>query len=114
MTSMMQLKVGDTVVITDPYSRTGRLIDATVTKVGHKWVHFSTGQRAKVGSEQIYRETGTGGTIYRSREELEASQALNKAWDELKRAIADNWTRPEGVTLEAICEARRLLGLEAT
>lgn len=109
----MQLKVGDAVVITNPYSRTGRLTDATVTKVGHKWVHFSTGQRAKVGSTQIDKDTGVGGVIYSSKQEFEETQALNKAWGDLKRAITNNWDLPNGVTLEAIAEASRLLKLES-
>lgn len=109
----MQLKVGDKVVITDPYSRTGRLIDATVQKVGSKWVHFSTGQRAKVGSKHIDKSTGIGGMIYSSKQEFETEQALNKAWGDLKRAVTNNWNLPDGVTLEAIAEATRLLKLES-
>lgn len=108
----MQLKVGDAVVITDPNSRTGRLIEATVDKVGHKWVHFSTGDRAPIGSRHCDRDRGIGGDIYRSRQEFEEMQALSKAWRDLKRAITNNWDLPDGVTLEDIAKARYLLGLE--
>lgn len=54
----------------------------------------------------------TGG-VYPSKEHYEQEQAVKKAWGDLCNKM--KWyNQPDGVTVEKIAEARKLLGLEVS
>ncbi len=76
-----------------------------ITKVGRKWLELSNGRRACVKS----LETGYD-QCYLTRADYEKERELFRAWQELDGLIERR--PPEGVTLDKINQARKLLGLE--
>jgi hypothetical protein len=108
--SLKDLKVGDVVFVKRTYGN-GAGFEAAITEVARKW--------ATIGPHGRFdRETGamdggrhsSDGQVWRSRADYEAHAQLSAAWADIKRDL--QWAKcPEGVTVERINQARRLLGL---
>lgn len=92
-------------------SRNGRGEAVTITRVGRKWLELSNGHRVdKVRLVADGRGYASPGTAYLSREEREAQVRLQDAWRSLRAGMGS--APGDGVTIERIAEAARLLGLE--
>jgi hypothetical protein len=76
-----------------------------ITKVGRKWLELSNGRRACVNT----LETGYD-RCYLSQADHENQREIFIAWQKLGGLIERR--KPEGVTLDDIAQARKLLGLD--
>lgn len=87
--------------------------DVTVTKVGRKWVYLSNGER--INPETLWADGkgyGSPGRCHASKEAHDAAVSLEKAWSSLLFELRDRYGgAPDGMTVQAIDEARALLGL---
>lgn len=65
-----------------------------------------------MGTGDVFEgEHAIGGTLYNTFAEYEAEAALRKAWADFYRDF-NHWRPSPGVTLDAIKQARALLGME--
>lgn len=110
--SDLVFKVGAKLFLVPSFNRSGGR-DVVINKVGRKWAEYDGRCRVDMASGRCDGDYGSPGQLYASREAYEAACALDKAWDAFRRNIS-HWygPAPAGVTLENICEARRLLGME--
>ena len=86
----------------------------TITKVGRKWAETEDRHlRIELGTTDVHETNyGLRGTVYESKELWERAARLQAAWDDLRLDTYRRRWRPAHMTLEAIVEVRRLLGLE--
>jgi hypothetical protein len=99
------IKKGDKLYV--PGGRRSHEQWSTVEKVGRKWITIDGG-RNRVNKATLYGEHG--GQFYRSKEEWLAEFNLRNAWGDLRRHIDQRLSPPDGVTIERIKEAAKLLG----
>lgn len=105
------------------YGEDGTGYEVTVEKIGRKWaeVKAEADKPYSWSTERIDIETfaadGHGydspGTAYLSREHYEATVSLNKAWRSFYIAVDRLYRVPDGVTVEDIQQAMRILHLES-
>ena len=90
--------------------------DATVTKVGRKWVDVSGFRGRRFDIETWALDGGkysSPGCVYPCREARENEVARIRAWRNLSDAIDRyRYSAPPNMTIEAIQQAAELLGLE--
>jgi hypothetical protein len=109
-----KLTVGQEVFVKTP-SRTVACYRVKVEKVGRRWVHFSSGWRAEIGSRQIDgQDYSSPGRIYISEEEYRTELARDMAWTEFRELMNRRWRAPAGTTSARIYEAIDLLGLRVS
>lgn len=112
----MQFSVGQKLWYV-PYHRwDGQPREATVTKVGRKWVYINVYQECRFAVDDPHMGIDGGsqsspGRCYTCKEEYDASMALKQAWSELWKQV-DRHNVPDGITVEDIQQARWLLKLE--
>lgn len=86
----------------------------TLTGVGKKWATFERyGRKEKVHLEELYidgKEYSSPGQCWLSKKEYIAYLEAKEAWGKLHRRIGHNI--PDGVTLEKINQARKILGFD--
>lgn len=80
----------------------------TVTAVGRKWAKLSNGMRVPLRSRHVV--DGFPGTLFESPEEYEEIVLVANAWHKFKRIVSGRYRA--NVSLEAIREAAKLLGVE--
>lgn len=105
-------KVGQQVFLVLTLRRPIQYVTATVTKVGRVWVELDNHHRFELST---WRLDGKGysspGRAYVSEDAYRAETALNDAWAALRDTVSAHYQAPEGMTLEQIAEAGRVLGL---
>ena len=109
----MQLQVGQKLWFV-PSSDYKKPCEVEIKKIGRKWAHTEQHcQVLRIDVETLRPHEDDGmGQCYLSRDAYEAKQAIDAAWRELTKAIeSQRWRSPDGVTVEKIAEARKLLGL---
>jgi hypothetical protein len=118
MTNPHNIKVGQKLWFV-PWREHRKRGDVEIVRVGRKYGALNTAGSASIGhNDRLNLESlrvevdgyGTVGQCYLDREEYERREAAYKAWSALKAAIG--YRCPEGVTVEDIAQARRLLRLE--
>jgi len=88
--------------------------EVTVVTIGRKWVTVNGDIRFAIADKRMEIDAGnypSPGRCYLSREDYENEQSIGKAWNELSNRI--RYSAPDGVTVEKIAEACKLLGLDA-
>src|SRR3990172_3755523 len=83
----------------------------TIDSVGRKWAVVE-GAKYRVSMDTLIVDGGNYSSparCYLSRESYESEKALKMEWEHLARSM--NGRIPAGVTVDDVCEARRLLGL---
>jgi hypothetical protein len=112
MADLSGVKVGD-VLWYQPSDTRYKGHEITVTKVGRKYAYFEHNSRFSL-DKGIHDCPGYSplGRVYADRTIREAEAALASAWLSLRKDFDCRWKPPEGVTTEAIQQARALLGLD--
>ena len=86
--------------------------EVTIVKVGRKWLTLNNGHRAAVdGLALDGGEYMSPGVCYLSREAWEIEKALNESCSQLRRDVDMAHRVPDGLTVQSIHDARKLLGL---
>lgn len=110
----MSLQVGQKLWYVPNDKRWGKEQEIEVTKVGRKWANVGYLGRIDIETLSVDgRGYSSPGQCYLSREEWERNEVLSDAWWEFKELIKKTNKRPEGITIESIEQAKRLLGLDA-
>lgn len=107
------LTVGQKLWLVPTQKYFGQPREVEVVKVGRKWAEINF-RGYCVSLERLHVDGGQHSSpaqCYTDREAYEADVALDKAWSDLRTKIDRKWGRPEGVTVEAIQQARALLNL---
>lgn len=109
--SLKDLKVGDAVFVASAEGRRVAHFEATITAVARKWATMGPHGRfdRETGAVDGGKYSSTG-RVWRSRADYEAHTRLSAAWADIKRDLQRAECQ-EGVTVEGINQARRLLGL---
>lgn len=110
---MAPYKVGDVVFVVRSRSRNPG--EVAITAIGRRWATLA-GREGRFDIETGALDGGdfaSPGEVYRSRDEWETKQALASTWSKFRQAVDQSWRPPVGATVEAIAQARALLGLEA-
>lgn len=109
----MELTVGQKLYFVPAYNR--QPYEVEVKKVGRRWASAVNGRiKMRLDIETLCPHEDDGsGIAYLSREDYEQRLALDVAWRELHKALIYRDRLPNGVTVEKIAEARKLLGLDA-
>jgi hypothetical protein len=114
MTKMNKFIVGQTLwFVYNNYGNRSRLnSEVTITKVGREWLTLSSGRRINKHTLEVDgKGYASPGRCYLSREIYEKRMATLKAWRDFSSSI-DPRNPPDGVELESIAQAMRLLNLE--
>lgn len=83
----------------------------TVTKVGRKWAEISA-RGYRIDKETLAIDGGgytSPGRCYLTKDEHDAAENLRRAWSKLRDYVDRKYTAPEGVTVDAIEAALRVL-----
>ena len=114
LTKYPKPQVGQVVWVETEQRRKSTVEEATVTKVGRKWVDISGRYKRRFNIE-TWALDGVNylshGQVYPCREEREKEVYRFRAWRNLSDAI-DRYRVPPNVTIEAIHQVAELLGLE--
>ena len=87
----------------------GASYEVEVTKVGRKWATVGEGFRPeRIDLETWYADGSSPGRCYLNQETYLQELELSKVWGRLQEAIRYG-TRPDGVTLDDIKQAMKLL-----
>lgn len=116
MPDLTDVKVGDTlwVVSTDKRRYVQNSL-ATVTKVGRRWLTAGDRMERRFDRNNGYVDSGNYSPMYvawKSKEEHDAAVLLSGEWDKLLFDVRHSSKAPDGMTVERIREARKLLGPE--
>lgn len=108
------MKIGDKVWIVWSHHRNNVVPqEATVTAIGRKWITINDRNRFEIGSMYLDgKGYASPGSVWSSPEEYHNSLSLNQAWSGIQTAVINAHRCPDGVTVERIEEARKLLGLD--
>ena len=85
----------------------------TVTKVGRDWIYFE-GSAPRARIESLIADGGvysSPGRYWLTQEEYEDERKLYLAWHAFRTDIATIYKLPEDLTIEAIQDARKRLGV---
>lgn len=96
-----------------PYSRRDAEREVTVEKVGRKWATTERGLRLDLVT--LVADAGgftSPGRAYLDRAAYEAEVERQKAWQTLVCQLRHSFATPRDVSIEAIREAARLLGVQ--
>jgi hypothetical protein len=99
-----------------PDRRSGMAREVTVSKIGRKWASLDTWGDLRIDVSTLQadgRGYSSPGRCYFSHAAWEAEVALDAAWTALWRDMHDTYRRRDGVTVENIQAARKLLNLDA-
>lgn len=107
----MELTVGQKLWFVPKYRYSPYEVE--IKKIGRKWIHTESNSRnLRIDAETMTAHDADGnGMCYLSREDYEARQELSMAWRNFSDDIRKTYRVPNGVTVEKIAEARKLLGL---
>lgn len=84
----------------------------TVAKIGRKWVTAAENSTLRFDKDTMQADGYWTGSAYQSYEHYEETKAITQAWTDFCDKM--KWyNQPDGVTVEKIAEARKLLGLDA-
>jgi len=102
-------KVGDTLWCVR-YHRTRDGYATIVTKVGKRWIYFDNGRsRCDLNGVIDGGDYSSPGTCYPSKEFFDAECVLKAEWDTFRTKVDRTRSVPNGVTVEQIQQASRLL-----
>lgn len=108
----MELTVGQKLWFVPGYNY--QPFDVEVVKIGRRWAtvenYMHRAIRIDIETMRPHENDGNG-LCYLSREDYETKQALGVAWRNLCSDISRMYRTPDGVTVEKIAAARKLLGL---
>lgn len=109
---MNDLQVGQTLYFVGRDRYHGPARDVTVTKIGRKWASLDNGYR--ISLESLYADGGqyaSPGRCWPNREAYEAALYRAHKWSALRKWLDHKYSPPEGVTVEQMQQAAKLLGL---
>lgn len=119
----MKMKMGnkvevgqELVFVRNQNSHNGKVVPQVVRvdKVGHKWIHISSGHRVFTESLQVDGGAySSPGSCYLSLEEYQNKRNHSIAWHALRRAVSNEHLAPAGVSTDQILQAMQILGLPA-
>lgn len=117
---MPPLAVGQTLHFVPAHRHNGNSHDVVVMKIGRKWADIRPADwqhKSHRIALDDWRADGGGysspGRCYASKEVYDAETARREAWQGLQRQMRDACGQPpDGVTVDAMRQARLLLGLE--
>lgn len=104
-------EVGQTVFYSDN-DRKGRIYQTKIESIGRKWVNLErhAGRFDKETMLMDGGQYGISGRVYLTAEAYHNEQAVEALWKKFRDAYTSQ--APDGVTVDAIHEAARLLKLE--
>lgn len=111
------LEVGQRLYYVPSNKRMGDPEEVEVTKIGHKWAVVNTTSKyarefGRIGKDSLILDGGqhsSPGRCYLSQQDYEYQVACCVEWQDINRRMG--YSPKQGVTLDAILEAKRLLGL---
>src|SRR6266550_2190989 len=107
------LQVGQVLYYVPAERRFGKPYDVKVTKIGRNWAELEGGQ-GRVDVKTLWLDGGqyaSPGRCWLSREAYELHVLRQTVWRKLRLRLTNEFTVPEGVTVEQIEQAAALLGL---
>lgn len=111
----MKYEVGQKLWLECSEHRRGpRGVEVEVTKIGRKWVELSLGYKVALGVQEVDGGNySSPGRVWASRADADAHNAVVAEW----RAFVNDprvqyYRPPAGLTLEAIAQAREILGIK--
>lgn len=85
----------------------------TITKIGKRWLSLSNNHRADIDTLSVDGGAYSSPAIcYLSIEAIKGDSLLKSAWDDFKLDVYHHGGIPEGLTVEAIVQMRKLLHLK--
>jgi hypothetical protein len=104
------MKVGDVVY---RQRDNGKFDELTISKVGRKWVETNKrGVRFNTDTLYVDKRFGAAVRVWLSLDDYKRELVLNATWARFRGDIGRTYRAPDGMTLERIAEARRVLGME--
>jgi hypothetical protein len=107
----VEYKVGQEVFIV-LYGNRVQTRPAIVTKVARKWATLASNGDYRVDIATHELDGGrysSIGRVYSSEAEYQAEQALKTAWSDLRKTFYNVLKMPQGITVEDIEKARKIL-----
>lgn len=108
-------KVGDELYFVNGSRKENRTIK--IKAVGRTWVTLDVAHETyrfaidDAGMNVVIPNYGDIGACYFSEQAWLDEKALDAAWGGLRAAVSGAYNKPNGVTVESIAEARKLLGI---
>lgn len=110
----MNLQVGQQVLSVERgfYTKSPRITQVVITKIGRKWAEYARGRFNRYTGEIDGHGFASPGKCYYNEAHWRAEEEADAAWKWFKQATP--WPRPIGVSAETILAAARMVGIECS